>query len=74
MVRRIGSRMHYVNFGHPSVPIYRNLRYSTPDLRLKIEVLHTPMMHYPDLSQLQRVGWVNYRGHRTEFKSHIGCF
>ncbi len=37
-------RTAYVNFGHPSLPIYQNLRYFTMDLRLKIEVLHTPIM------------------------------
>ena len=34
----------YVNFGHPSLPIYRNPCYFTMDLRLKIEILHTPIM------------------------------
>ena len=37
-------RTGYVNFGHPSLPIYRNVRYFTLDLRLKIEILHTPIM------------------------------
>jgi hypothetical protein len=34
----------YANFEYPSLPIYRNLRYFTLDLRLKIEILHTPIM------------------------------
>jgi serine/threonine protein kinase len=35
-------RTDYINFGHPSLPIYRNPGYFTMDLRLKIEILHTP--------------------------------
>jgi hypothetical protein len=42
--QRLCSRTGYVNFEHPSLPIYRNLRYFTLDLRLKIEILHTPIM------------------------------
>jgi hypothetical protein len=33
----------YVNFGNPSLPIYRNLRYFTLDLRLKIKILYSPI-------------------------------
>jgi hypothetical protein len=38
------SRSGYVNFGHTSLPIYRYLRYLTLNLRLKIGILHTPIM------------------------------
>jgi len=37
-------RSDYVNFGHPSLPIYRNPCYFTMDLRLKVDILHTPIM------------------------------
>jgi hypothetical protein len=37
-------RTGYVNFGHPSLPIYQNLRYFTLDLRLRIESLYTTIM------------------------------
>jgi hypothetical protein len=41
---KLPIRTAYVNFGHPSLPIYRNPCYFTMDLRLKIEILHTPIM------------------------------
>ena len=34
----------YVNFGHPSLSNYRNPFYFTLDLKLKIEIMHTPIM------------------------------
>jgi hypothetical protein len=44
MPHKLPIRTGYVNFGHTSLPIYRNLRYFTMDLRLRIEILHTPIM------------------------------
>jgi hypothetical protein len=44
MPHKLLIRTGYVNFGHPSLPIYRNPCYFTPDLRPKIEILHTPIM------------------------------
>jgi len=35
-------RTAYVNFGHPSLPIYQTSRYFAMDLTLKIEILHAP--------------------------------
>jgi hypothetical protein len=43
-------RSDYVNFGHPSLPIYRNPCYFTMDLRLKVEILHTPIMQVLSIS------------------------
>jgi hypothetical protein len=41
---KLPIRTDYVNFGYPSFPIYGNLCYFTPDLRLKIKILHTPIV------------------------------
>jgi hypothetical protein len=49
-------RTGYVDFGHPSLPIYRYLRYFTLDLRLRLEILHTPIMHSRKPMQTRHTG------------------
>jgi hypothetical protein len=44
--QKLPIRSDYVTFGHLSLPICRNPRYFTMDLRLKVEILHTPIMQH----------------------------